>query len=171
MTRLYRFIGFIVAIGLIGLAAWAIYKGIEKEPSIVGSLATAMAAVLAVVYGQQRQQRLELENEHRLKLEPVYAELIDRLRGAESIETEDPFFSDFIGKLLMSGSDRVIKAWVELQRTPFTEGEVNIKSMLVAEALIKAIRADLGHSGDGLENGDLLRVYIKDIDQNLSQER
>ena len=78
LTRLF---GFVLALAIVGTGIYAVVKGIQEEPSIVGSLATAMAAVLAVVYGQQRQANLDQKRAHREKLEPIYEELIERFRG------------------------------------------------------------------------------------------
>jgi len=39
--------------------------------------------------------------------------------------------------------------------------------MLVFEAFMSAIRKDLGHKDDLLKKGDLLKIFINDIDKHL----
>lgn len=164
-SRLTSFLGYVGAFAIIGVAGWAIIRGVEEDPSVVGSLATALAAVLAVVYGRQREKKLDLEQSHREVLTPFYEELIDRFRGFKqpTPQEAEQFFQQFSGKLLLNGSDRVIKAWVALQRKEIDPGkEVDVEAMLAWERVIRAIRADLGHSGSDLAPGDLLRVYMNE---------
>lgn len=119
--------------------------------------------------------KLAQREAHRAKLEPLYAELIDRYRGLKDQSDAEGFFTEFVTPLLMSGSDDVIKAWVDFQRAwarahPAGQADddtVDIQSMLAFETVLRAIRKELGHSNSDLAPGDLLRVYINDLDQYL----
>jgi hypothetical protein len=43
--------------------------------------------------------------------------------------------------------------------------------MLDFEKLLFAIRKDLGHSNKGLEDGDLLRPFLTDVDEALENRK
>ena len=43
-----------------------------------------------------------------------------------------------------------------------------MKLILLYEKLILAIRRDLGHNNKGLKTGDVLALFVNDIDQHLT---
>jgi hypothetical protein len=46
-----------------------------------------------------------------------------------------------------------------------------LNAMFLYEALIFSIRRDLGHRNKGLVTGDILALFVNDIDQHLPPKR
>jgi hypothetical protein len=181
----------IVGLLLLLVAGWAIIRGVEEDPSVVGSFATALAAVVAVVYGRTRERRIELQTKHQEELLPIYQEYVYRgsgyFEGSDDPDKTKHFYEELIRQLLLRGPGPVVKAIVEWQRMGEKKGLLNRDSegnlavapdaepdvdvMLAWERVIRAIRDDLGQSSSELQDGDLLRLYIHDIDQYLHPSR
>jgi hypothetical protein len=159
----------VVLIGVVGGAVWLIVRGIESNPSLVGSLATAASAVVAVVAGRSFDKRRELRQAHREQIAPLYEELIDVIRNVEDHgEAElEQFFKALAGRLIMYSPAHVIKAWIALSRHTWREDGADKPGILLVEALLRQIRKDLGHHDRALGVGDLQRLYITDTDDVL----
>jgi len=80
------------------------------------------------------------------------------------------FMSDFNQRIMVWGSDDVLAVWVQWRRAATNESDVKanpMKLMLLYEQLILTIRRDLGHKNSNLNTGDVLALFINDIDQQL----
>lgn len=172
MTRVWSVIGFVFALALLGLGGWAVVRGVETDPSVVGSFATALGAIVAVVIQRSREKRQELEQSHREKLAPIYEELLDNMRDFESREEaeNEAFFKRLQTKLLLYGPTPVIQEWLAWRRLGETLTEPNITLVLTWERVLRAIRKDLGHDDTDLQPGDLLRVFVNDLDDALATD-
>lgn len=159
----------VVLTGAIGGLIWLIVRGIESDPGLVGSLATAAGAVVAVVAGRSFDKRRELRQAHRERISPLYEELIDVIRNIEDHgEAElQKFFKDLANKLIMFSPAHVIKAWIALNRHTWRQDGTDKAGMLLVEALLRQIRKDMGHHDRSLGMGDLQRLYITDADDVL----
>lgn len=134
----------------------------------MGSLATATSAVIAVSVSRTMDKRAELKQAHREQMAPMYRELIERVRTVEQDpEAASTFWKDFSVRMTLYGPPEVIKAQLALSRQIEANAgllEPSIPTMLRLEQLYRAIRADLGHNDRSLGQGDLLRLYITDLD-------
>lgn len=78
------------------------------------------------------------------------------------------FLRGFTQKLLVWGSDEVLREYVSFQKMATlgaeTEGMNPRASLLSLEQLMLAMRKDLGHKNKGLDPGDLLRTFVNDWD-------
>jgi hypothetical protein len=155
-------IGAAIAVALVAAGIWLVVRGVEAEPSVVGSLATAASAVIAVVWSRSREQKAQLAQSHREQMAPIYEQLfmhVTRLvdSGGEPSPDQLEFYRDLHRKLLFYGSTPVINAWLT-----WTRGDSPVDgdpaAMLRFERVLFAIRADLGHDNSGLQPGDLLRT-------------
>jgi hypothetical protein len=155
--------------GAVGGVIWLIVRGIESNPSVVGSLATAAGAVVAVVAGRSFDKRRELRQAHRERIAPLYEELIDVIRNIEDHEEAEleKFFKDLAGKLIMYSPAHVIKAWIALSRHTWLQDGTDRPGMLLVEGLLRQIRKDMGHHDRSLGLGDLQRLYVTDADDVL----
>lgn len=178
--RLTPAIGFVVGIGLLGLAVWAVVQGVQAEPGIVGSVITATVGFGAVALDHQRRQRAEMAQTHRDKLLPFYEGLLKQIRDFAMSDGEGdvkPETVELLGglqqELILSGSARVVRAYGEWSRqiVQLHGGEAHPSVLFTFERLLLAIRADLGHDDSNLERGDLLRLFVTDIDDFLASER
>ena len=66
MASLGKAAGFLLALGIVALVIWALVKGVEKDPAVVGTISTAVAGIVIVVYQRSREKRQELERSHRV---------------------------------------------------------------------------------------------------------
>ena len=170
-----------VVLGLLGLLVWAIIRGVEAEPAIVGSLGTAALGVIGGIatagYQGRVERRESAERQRREAITPYYERLIEYVRGlAESTDAGDPspddvkFLGDLQDKLLLWGRAPMIRDWAESMRTAerVAKGEAKmIESMLAYAGILLAIRKELGHDDSQLDVRDLLRVFVTDIDEHL----
>ena len=72
-------------------------------------------------------------------------------------------FAELSESLVIWGGPAVIKAWETFQTHPF--GTTTAESGALAfEKFMLALRKDIGNSNMGLGNGDLLRLFVNDLD-------
>ena len=156
-------VGVVLVVALAAALLYAVIRGAIKNPTLIGPLATAAAAVIAVVIGRERETRLNLRQQHRDQMAPIYRELVDRFR--ESSEEGSPeFFKKLHTGLLLDAPEEVIQAWLVWSRT-LAEAQVGENTLYrpafaATERVLQAIRKDLGHKDANLDFGDLQRVYM-----------
>jgi len=76
------------------------------------------------------------------------------------------FFKKLTPKLITYGSTGVIKEWGGFRRhIPGLAAGNPLLMMLAFEKVLKAMRKDLGHSTFLLQDKDLSRLFVNDIDQ------
>jgi hypothetical protein len=150
----------------------------------IAAAATVFVSVLSIILGKVYESRALIQREHREKKIPVYEDLIEFmfriLMGTKtgSPPTEEEmmrFMSNFNQRIMVWGSDDVLAAWVNWRRVA-TRQEVGnasvqgVKIMFLYEELILTIRKDLGHKNKELGSGDILALFINDIDSLVGQE-
>lgn len=146
------------------------------DSTAAAALGAALVGVFSVVYQQDRQKMIDLEQAHREQMVPFYEGFIDRVReygdlvaesGGEPNEDIKAFMGDFQTKLLLRAPAPIIDAWITQTRVePPTEAG-DPTAVLAYERLLRAIRKDLGHDDSLMPEGDLLRVFVNDIDEHL----
>jgi hypothetical protein len=107
-------------------------------------------------------------------MSPIYEELVDRLKDLDKMAAQaqnEEFFKNLTTKLLVHGSPPVIKAWIAWRRGVAQIGPDGLGLLLSYEQVLRAIRADLGHDDSELAPGDLLRVYVNELDEALEEWR
>jgi len=94
------------------------------------------------------------------------------VESAEPIDEVVTFLKDFMQKLLLWGSDDLVREFVVFEKSAVSaadsEGAANPASLLALERLMLAMRRDLGHKNKGLAEGDLLRTFINDWDAAIA---
>ena len=75
------------------------------------------------------------------------------------------FLTRMTPKLMIWASNDVVVKWSKFRRG--ADKHPPIDYMFMMEDLMTAIRKDLGHSGGDVSKGDLLGLYINDIDEHL----
>ena len=81
---------------------------------------------------------------------------------------------DFNQSAMVWGSDEVLAAWIKFRR--FSTNEAAVKAnpfqlMFLYEELVYTMRRELGHKNKGLGKGDILALFINDIDKYLSPKQ
>ncbi len=90
-----------------------------------------------------------------------------RLAVALSAEELLEFFEELAQRLLVWGSEPVILAFNEWGSSVSNMDEGSPETRFAFEQLLYAIRRDLGSESTRLAQGDLLRVFINDLDDYL----
>lgn len=169
-------IAWVAAAALAGLIVWAFIEAVRAEPAVVGSVATAVVGLFGVLWQQRRSEEARLREAHRNRMTPVYDDLLkmflDNLGSGGGIDAEaEDFMKDLKGRqLLLGASTEMIRAFNDWQRSTATaQADSNAMSAIFAwEDLLRAIRRDLGHNDADLQRGELLRVFITDIDDHVT---
>lgn len=79
------------------------------------------------------------------------------------------FVHGFNQSMIVWGSDEVLKQYLIFRSSSQNAGDLNPSAAVgILENLMLAMRIDLGHANKNLERGDLLRLFINDVDDILS---
>lgn len=172
-TVLSTIVGLAILLLLVAGAGWAAYSSIAKAPAVVAAVVTGVAAILALAVQRYYEQRREEDSARREKLAPIYEGIIPKIYGLAANggpldEAElKAYFEDLTQSLLIWGSPGVILAFNGWRASVPTDGDPGPSSLLAFEQLLYAIRTDLGIDNGELAPGDLLRVFINDLDDHL----
>jgi hypothetical protein len=177
-----------VALGLLLCAAlaWYVYflaraafiglSTIKSDVSvaIIAAVSGATLSVISLIVTKHLESRTAILQELRVKKIPVYEHLIRivfSILFAEKLGKTPPSqeklmkqFADFTEKLLVWGSDDVIRAYSRF-RTAASGSPVDIAA--AQEDLFLAIRKDLGHKSKNMPRGMILGLFINDIEEFL----
>ena len=74
---------------------------------------------------------------------------------------------DWTKPLLLWGSDEVVRRWGRLR---LGMGAGGTESLFRLEELLLELRRDVGYPGTSLKRGDLLRLWVNDIDEYIGSE-
>lgn len=178
-----------ILLALAGFIAWTIWKAFitlspEIATAIVAFSTTVLVSVISLILSKHWERRKEIEQEHRKHKLPIYedflaflfkmyrSQIIDKKPISEEEMVE--FIYGFTQKIMVWGSDSVLKVYSEFRRKYVSLAEQPsssmIEPMLVLEKLLYAIRSDVGHKNKGLAPGDLLSLFISDIERYLKME-
>jgi hypothetical protein len=184
--------GFAALFVVVGLAAAVVYGVVvaldHLRTGVAAGVLTASATVLIAVFslvGSQRADRRKLiEQSVRERKVPLYDELIrfwvettnlaDELTEDEMIERWREFQRESLHTLVLWMSEPVLAAYNRLRVITLRNAELGTVEgyglMFAFEDLLLAVRKDLGHSNEGVKRGDLLRLWIEDVDDALAQD-
>lgn len=177
-------VAMVVGALLLGFGIWQALTALAPEVGAAFLLAagTAIASVLAVVLSKWWERRVEIGQEHRKQKIPVYEYfmgfwfdlLISGKVGADEVADKEmaDFNREFTKQLITWGADEVLREYVAFRRKALAleKGVSATEGVLAFEKLLRAIRADLGHGNKGLAPGDLLSLFITDIDEKTRSE-
>jgi len=183
----------VVGVVLLGALGYGLFVAVRAALKVLASLdsdiavaiiaaaATAFVSVLSIVLGKAFESRAILRREHRERKIPVYEDLIKFmfriLMGSKTgeVPTEKEmleFMSDFNQRIMVWGADDELAAWVRWRRAATDPADLKahpMNLMLLYEKVILTIRRDLGHNNRNLDTGDILALFINDIDQQLAR--
>jgi hypothetical protein len=193
MARLKQIAGVVLSLALLAgtlYGFWRLLTGVagvfrSLDSTVAVSVISASAAILVstitVVLGKARDARLTIEKEVRDRKIPVYEELISfmfrvlmgsKTGNAPSEQEVMEFFAKFTPHITVWGADGVVKAWVEFRSYTVDTDRVDqdpFRGILLYEAVLRAIRRDLGHRNAGLKAADLLGLFINDAHAQMAQ--
>jgi hypothetical protein len=186
--RLKKFFQTSLSFVLIGALAWFIvwvgiqllglYRTLSDPLQTALITAVPVIAVAAITYFANKSLETKRSVEQALrprKLE-LYEEFIGFLMtifGNEKVVKRPDekaimqFFADKTPKLMTFASNKVIEKWGKM-RMGLDKGSDEDRMFLVEDA-INEIRIDLGHEKRGFHKGDILRLFVNDIDDFLKR--
>ncbi|MEC0126529.1 hypothetical protein [Paenibacillus pabuli] len=180
MTLISVIIITIILIGLILMVVsiTKLFMSIEKElaAAIVATTGTILVSVFSVIYTKYLEKKRKIEQELRDKKLPMYELFVNywfdlmykkKLTGEPMTEQEMvAFFKEFTQGLLVWGSDGVISKWSDFRVKMVSNREgFNENFFFEFEELLLEIRKDTGHKNLKISRGDLLGLFINDIDK------
>lgn len=171
-TVLQTVLGLALLLVLVAGIGWVVYSTVTRAPAVVAAVVTGLAALFGLGVQKYLEQQREDARERRARMAPIYEKLVRTFYksagGAGPVETElREFFDELAQGLLVWGSEPVINAWNEWRASVAGEEPDEIEGLFSFERLLYAIREDLGNESKVLGRGDLLRVFVNDIDDYL----
>jgi hypothetical protein len=135
---------------------------------------TALGGVVAILYGRAWEKSRELQQARRERIAPTYSRIVESFYGSmgdDATHTEADLvgaFREWAHKALLWAPAPVIVAFNEWRATLPDDGEEPSPAVGIGfERLLFAFRDDLGNKRGDLKEGDLLRLFIDDIDEYL----
>lgn len=106
-----------------------------------------------------------------LKLTRQNRELTKQKRGNTTLPDHmQEELNKITAKLIPWASTKVIRQYVAFRMIDSSNTELSAKDILLKfEGLMRTIREDIGQSNDDLEPGDLLRLFLTDVDKVLNR--
>jgi len=126
--------------------------------------------VITVYVTKLIEYRSGIMKDLRDKKTPIYTELIlfflSAMNSDKMTEEErDEFFRkgmlDLQPRLMLWGSDKVLRLWFKLRSGSNSDG-VYVLSLF--DEIVREIRKDLGYRNSGVKDGDVLKLFINDLD-------
>lgn len=183
LQQLFAFVLFallLVAAFFVVRTAVRTFQSLQKEvaAALVTGLAAVVVALVSTFVGRRLERRHALEVAQQQRRIPVYEEFVQGLlqtmgatvppskRKPMTEEQVVTVMGAFTEKVLVWGSEEVIRAWGRWKKLAATEDPVQQRLGLDAlEDFFLALRKDLGLSNKNLQRGDVLRLWINDWDQ------
>jgi len=154
----------------------------SAEPAVLAAVivtsGTILVSVGSLIWSNRSQQRQQAQQAQRNRKADAYEELLDywfwvmrerrNAPPAKRKQRDEKYRATVPQKLITWGSEDVIK---EFTAQVGPSGVTEETSMLGFEKLLLAVRKDLGHTNKNLEEGDLLRPFLKGVDEAVQEKR
>jgi len=166
----------------IGIGARALLRSTfaDVDPSvasaIVAGFVTVVVSVGGVLLARFIERRKLIEEEIRAKKIPMYTELVEGLfsalndiskNGEVDTEATTALFQRLTPQLMTWASDDVLLSWSRWRRGLNSGAFVGPQVLFAFESVLQAIRKDYGHKNQGVARGDLLGLFVNDVDDYL----
>jgi len=114
-----------ITLSFLGVVAWLTWKAFallssQVAATVIVGILTASASVFAVIKAKQAEHRRDIENELRKQKAPIYEDfacflfkVLMSAKTEKNVSEEEmlPFIVNFNRRLIVWGSDGVIKEW------------------------------------------------------------
>jgi predicted membrane metal-binding protein len=191
------FLGLVILaiLAALGFAALSLFWGglVAMPPEILAPMVvtagTIISVVVTVVGGQLLQRRAATDKAQRRRKVEIYerfmekwADLLQLGKTAEQrrpINPNDPktveYLAQFSREVILWGSDRVLRQYStfmgQTRRASSENPKGGEEALFLFEKTLLELRRDLGHSNRGVAEGDILRLFVTDIDTVLAARK
>lgn len=177
ITKIISIVLLLLALGCVGYGIyWLGLKLIgvvialkpEVVAAIIGAMATVSGGLAAVIISSKQSKNREIDESHRAKKVEIYKGFLDAVSGIMANSNENvtkkgftdqeliDYLVEFKTDILLWGSPKVIKYQLEFQLLSSNPD----KTSDIVNNLYKAIREDIGLSNKGLDNYELVKMYL-----------
>lgn len=183
----------ILGLGLIGAIIYGTFKTLvwiyneilSVDPRVSAALITGLIAIigttLSITIPRHFEKKKEIEQHLRERKSETYKELVELLfrilmgsKMGETLSEKEIIkrMSKITENLILWGSEDVIMSY-KAYRTYFLDRKsgdtFTLESIDIMEGLMLSIRKDMGHKNKNLQQGDILSLFINDIDQVITR--
>jgi len=184
---------FYLLLGLVFLAVlfWLLYiiivtffkwfSNLENQiaASIITASFVALISTMGLILSKHYEHKREIRKELATRKIPVYEELINfsfRCTFAQKMGEEPPteqetvqFIAKLIPRLIIWSDGNIIKSFCSFRDCSNDNIDTsNPKILFIFEDMLLKIRNDLGHKDKRLKRGDILGLYVNDINKYLT---
>jgi hypothetical protein len=147
--------------------------------AVIAAAATILVAVFGALTSRQRELEREIQQAQREQKIEIYQEFLDywfkamqgsrdKMSGAAKKEFDEQYYAAVPKQLVTWASEPVLKQVADFMDQEAPKAK---RDLLALEEIVVTIRSDLGYSNEGLQQGDLLRVFnLQGVDEAV-QER
>ena len=156
---------------------------LRLPPTTITAVAgvSGLVSVPIVTYFTTRslERRRSMENAIREQKTQLYDKLTRGLMRMLNLKKSEPkmqpdemmeFLAEMTPPLISYGSRGVIRQWNGFRKVSREQLDSPLAIMFAFEDLLKAMRQDLGHRVFGHQRGELLGIFINDIDEFKKSE-
>lgn len=169
----------LAAVAVLVLAVRAVFSLLastspEVFAAVIITSGTILVSVGSLILSNRSQARQQIQQTQRERKAQVYEDMLefwfwvlterDQAPEEERKQRDKAYHSTLPQKLVTWASESVLKEYAATLG-PDDLGEDS--SAFDFEKVILAIRRDLGHTNKGLEDGDLLRLFLSGVDEEL----
>lgn len=169
----------LIGIALIGWLLITLFSTLEQAPwqaltvilAVFGSALTVGSNFQTQIRNEQRDYKVKIyEDITHFFFEIIFASKLGKTSKTEEEITK--FLIDITPKLVMWGSDDVVRSFKEFRSCASKSGEdsyaSSIEAMLIFEQMLLHIRKDLGHSNRNLKTCSILGIFVNDIEEFIA---
>jgi hypothetical protein len=149
----------------------------NTQPAVIAAIGLVVVAFITYFANRTAERRRVVEELTRKEKIELYMEFVSFLMrlvmNAPKVTkpTEDEtldFFASITPRLIVYGSNSVIKRWGKL-RINLEGSQDGVAVMFNYEGLLKAMRKDVGHGSFTIQDGDILRLFVNDVDEEMAK--
>lgn len=180
----------LVVLGLLGWGGYelliviaSVFKTVDPKlgAGMIAASATVLVSVVSVLFSKKQEHKVDIENQLREKKIPIYENIIEfifSITFAEKLGKKPPteqemiaFFADTTRDLVIWGSKDIVQAFGSFKDKlgSSAASKDTAKMLATVEDFLFAIRKDLGHKHTKITRGEILRLYINDVDTYFPQ--
>jgi hypothetical protein len=191
IARLRAMFSFLLVLAVFGGVLWAcfatgrwflgwLFDGLQKE--VAAGITAALIMVVGSIASILLTKRFEREANIRKELQGKKASMYDESTEfwlttlmASKAGKEPPseqqiieYLTHFTGKLIVWGSDSVLKSFLAFRESAAPrEEEVSLGVIQLFADYLLEIRKDMGHENSDICRGDILALFVNDIRERM----